>query len=92
MSYLGHVISNQSVSTDLKKVEVVVIWQCFSTHVSELRSFLGFGSYYHRFVDGFAKMTAPLHKLVVELAGLGGHLANAWHWHGRSSVRLALKG
>lgn len=35
-----------------------------------LRSFLGFASYYHQFVVGFAKLVAPLHKLVVELAGL----------------------
>ena len=35
------------------------------TTASELRSFLGFASYY-RFVEGFAKLAAPLHKVVAE--------------------------
>ena len=34
--------------------------------MSKLRSFLGFTSYYRRFVEGFA---GPLHKLLVELVG-----------------------
>ena len=65
MSYLGHVISSQGVATDPKKIEAVASWQR-SRHISELRSFLGFASYYRRFVDGFAK---PLHQLVANLAG-----------------------
>ena len=50
MLFLGHVISSQGVSTYPKKVEVVASWQC-PRHISELRSFLGFASYYQRFVD-----------------------------------------
>lgn len=64
--YLGHVISSQGVGTDPSKVEVVANWQPPVT-VSELRSFLGFASYYRRFVEGFAKLAAPLHKLVAQL-------------------------
>lgn len=66
--YLGHVISSQGVSTDPKKVEAVANWQR-PRHISELRSFLGFASYYRRFVDGFAKLAKPLHQLVADLAG-----------------------
>lgn len=33
---------------------------------STLRSFLGFVNCYRRFVEGFAKMAEPLHKLVAE--------------------------
>lgn len=64
--YLGHVISDQGVSTDPSKIEVVANWQAPTT-ISELRSFLGFASYYRRFVEGFARLAAPLHKLVATL-------------------------
>uniref|UniRef100_A0A3B3H3G3 Gypsy retrotransposon integrase-like protein 1 n=1 Tax=Oryzias latipes TaxID=8090 RepID=A0A3B3H3G3_ORYLA len=66
--YLGHVISDQGVSTDPHKIEAVAGWQPPST-VSELRTFLGFASYYRRFVEGFARLAAPLHRLVGELDG-----------------------
>ncbi|RXN32901.1 Transposon Ty3-I Gag-Pol poly [Labeo rohita] len=65
--YLGHVISSEGVSTDPGKVEAVAQWPR-PTNVSELRSFLGFASCYRRFVDGFAKLAAPLHRLVAQLA------------------------
>lgn len=66
--YLGHVISDQGVATDPSKVEVVANWQPPTT-ITELRSFLGFASYYRRFVEGFAKLAAPLHRLVAEWGG-----------------------
>ena len=65
VKYLGHVVSDQGVATDLSKIEAVAQWRHPNT-VSELRSFLGFASYYRRFVEGFAKLAAPLHKLVAE--------------------------
>ena len=39
------------------------------TATTELRSFLGFASYYRRFVERFAQYAAPLHQLVAELEG-----------------------
>lgn len=68
VGYLGHIISRQGVSTDPAKVAAVAEWQR-PKHVSELRSFLGFASYYRRFVEGFARLSSPLHKLVAELVG-----------------------
>ena len=68
VGYLGHVISNKGVSTDPGKIEAVAKWQR-PCHISELRSFLGFASYYRRFVEGFAKLASPLHKLVAALSG-----------------------
>lgn len=63
--YLGHVISGDGVSTDPSKFEVVANWP-IPTTVSDLHSFLGFASYYQRFVEGFAKLAGPLHKVVAE--------------------------
>ena len=78
VSYLGGVISSQGVSTDPKKVEVVTNWRRPS-HISELHSFLGFASYYRRFVEGFSKLAAPLHKLVAKSRKASSRtLASAW--------------
>lgn len=68
VGYLGHVFSSTGVSTDPGKIEAVAKWGP-PRQVAELRSFLGFASYYRSFVEGFAKLAAPLHKLVAELAG-----------------------
>lgn len=68
MKYLGHVISAQGVATDPGKIEAVARWRCPET-VSEFRTFLGFASYYRRFVEWFAKLAVPLHKLVAEVLG-----------------------
>uniref|UniRef100_A0A8C6TU90 Gypsy retrotransposon integrase-like protein 1 n=1 Tax=Neogobius melanostomus TaxID=47308 RepID=A0A8C6TU90_9GOBI len=68
VSYLGHVISREGVSTDPSKIEAVSKWP-HPNGVSELCSFLGFTSYYRRFIEGFAKLAAPLHRLVAELTG-----------------------
>ncbi|KAL6467781.1 hypothetical protein MHYP_G00234580 [Metynnis hypsauchen] len=66
VSYLGHVVSAEGVATDPAKIEVVKGWEC-PLHLAELRSFLGFASYYRRFVEGFSKLAAPLHHLVRKL-------------------------
>ncbi len=33
------------------------------TTVKQVRSFLGFGNYYQKFISGFAHLTRPLHDL-----------------------------
>ncbi len=47
--YLGHVISSRGVATDPSKIDAVAQWPRPSS-VTELQSFLGFSSYYRRFV------------------------------------------
>ncbi|KAK7898384.1 hypothetical protein WMY93_019237 [Mugilogobius chulae] len=71
VKYLGHVISGEGVSTDPDKVAAVAGWPRPNT-VTELRSFLGFASYYRRFVSGFAKMAAPLHRLIADVQRVSG--------------------
>ena len=62
---LGHTISAEGVSCETGKVEAVQKWPTPKT-VTELRSFLGFASYYRRFIKGFTKIAGPLHDLVNE--------------------------
>ena len=66
VNYLGHVISNEGVATDPKKISAVKEWPRPSS-VKDLSSFLGFCGYYRRYVDGFAKIAAPLNRLKAEL-------------------------
>ena len=66
--YLGHVISAAGVATDPEKTRVVGEWPRPRT-ARELRSFLGFASYYRRFVPQFATYAAPLHRLAAAAAG-----------------------
>ena len=61
VSYLGHVVSNEGVSTQ-EKIEAVKSWPT-PKNVTEVRSFLGLASYYRRFVEGFASIAKPLHQL-----------------------------
>ena len=66
VTFLGHVVSADGVATDPEKTEAVTKWPTPRT-LKELRSFLGFASYYRRFVPHFAQVAKPLHELVARL-------------------------
>ena len=68
INYLGHVISKEGVSTDPDKIKAVTKWPQ-PTIVTEVRSFLGFVSYYRRFIPNFSKVAKPLNKLLQNLEG-----------------------
>lgn len=70
--YLGHVVSAEGVATDPEKTKAVSEWPVPST-VSDLRSFLGFASYYRRFVPRFAQVAGPLPRVVTALGSGGSH-------------------
>ena len=61
--YLGHTISAEGVSCEAGTVEAVRNWPVPTT-TTAIRSFLGFASYYRRFIQGFSKIADPLHDLV----------------------------
>ncbi|PNX87148.1 retrotransposon-related protein, partial [Trifolium pratense] len=62
VKFLGHVISKEGIAVDPSKVEAVVAWERPNT-ATEIRSFVGLAGYYRRFIEGFAKIVAPLTNL-----------------------------
>ena len=64
VEYLGRIISPEGVKADPTKVESVATWPT-PRDVKEVRSFLGFCSYYRDFIPGFAKVAAPIQRLVI---------------------------
>ena len=63
VSFLGHVISEAGIEVQEDKISAVRDWPV-PRDLSEVRSFLGFCSYYRRFIAGFADIAAPLHWLM----------------------------
>ena len=62
VQYLGHIISEEGVAADPAKIEKVVSWPA-PTSTREVQQFLGFASYYRRFIRDFARVAKPLHRL-----------------------------
>jgi hypothetical protein len=58
---MSYVVSSDGVSADPDKISVVKNWPVPKT-VKELRLFIGFASYYRRFVKDFYKFADPLHE------------------------------
>ncbi|GJP72832.1 hypothetical protein CLOP_g3586, partial [Closterium sp. NIES-67] len=65
LQFLGHMVSDQGVHVDLKKIEAVRTWKT-SENVKELQQFRGFANYYNRFVPQYAKIATPLTNLLMK--------------------------
>ena len=63
IKYLGHVISPEGISTDEDKISAVKDWPIPNTK-EELKRFLGFASFYRRFIHSFAQISEPLQYLL----------------------------
>ena len=60
--YLGHVISLDGIAADPSKAERITDWPT-PQNVQEVQQFLGLMSYYWRFIQNFAAIARPLHRL-----------------------------
>ena len=62
VQYLGHLVSAEGIKTDPDKISKVKDWKR-PTNGKEMQQFLGLTGYYRRYVEGYAKLVAPLYRL-----------------------------
>ncbi|MES9883466.1 MAG: reverse transcriptase domain-containing protein [Sedimenticola sp.] len=63
VAFLGHLVTEGGVKPLLSKVKAIKQWPV-PKNVTGVRSFIGFCSYYRRFIRGFAARAKPLHRLL----------------------------
>lgn len=63
VTYLGHIISQDGVATDPKKVEKIATYPTPKS-VTDLRKFLGMTGYYRRFIKNYGIVCRPLHDML----------------------------
>jgi RNase H-like domain found in reverse transcriptase len=63
IEYLGLVVEEGKLAMDPTKLKGILDWPAPKT-VKEVRSFLGFGNFYCRFVKGFSNLVHPLNDLL----------------------------
>ena len=62
VTFLGHVVSAEGVSTCPEKIATIRKWPV-PRHLRDVRAFLGLASYYRKFIDDFAETALPLYEL-----------------------------
>ena len=67
VTFLGHVVSAQGVAADPAKLSKVASWPQPQSQ-RDVQQFLGFASYYRRFIKDFAVIARPLHHLTEKTA------------------------
>ena len=63
VSFLGHIISEEGIRVDPRKIEVILEWKP-SRSVTKVCSFLSLAGDYRRFVKGFSMTAAPMMRLL----------------------------
>jgi transposase InsO family protein len=60
--YLGFIVSTEGLQVDPEKIQTIANWVAPTT-IKGLQSFLGFCNFYRRFIEGYSRITKPLHQL-----------------------------
>jgi hypothetical protein len=64
VTFLGHVVGQEGLRMERKKVECVSLWPRPATKL-EVQLFSGFANYYRRFIKGFSQIAAPISSITV---------------------------
>ncbi len=62
VEFLRMIVTENTIKMDPIKLAGIRDWPTPTT-VKQVRSFLGFGNYYRKFISGFAHLARPLHEL-----------------------------
>ena len=63
MSFLGHIVSEEGIRVDPRKIEVIIEWKS-PRNIMEVCSFLRLAGYYRRFVKGCSVTAASMTRLL----------------------------
>jgi hypothetical protein len=62
---LGHIINQEGLSVDPKKVAAILDWKA-PKDVRGIKSFIGMAGYYRRLIEGFSKIARPMTTLLAK--------------------------
>ena len=80
LKYLGHIVSEKGIECNPSRTEEISNWKV-PCNVKELQQFLGFSSFYRRYVQDFASIAKPLHALTGTVKGKDGRRRPVpWDW------------
>ena len=63
IDFVGYTISPKGVSMDKSKIKTILDWKP-PQNIHDIQVFLGFCNFYRRFINNFAKISAPLTRLL----------------------------
>ena len=64
LEYLGHIVSSRGIETNPKKIAAIINLPQ-PTNITQVRSFLAFCNYYHKFIKNYAQIAKPLYLLII---------------------------